>query len=256
VREVYAPVLAADFATVELVKTAANAFLAAKISFINAMAEVCETAGGDVRTLSEALGHDARIGGKFLRAGVGFGGGCLPKDIRAFAHRAAELGVDLGFLHAVDAVNMRHRDRVIELARELCGSGLLGARVAVLGAAFKPGSDDVRDSPALNVAARLDLDGTDVTVYDPEAMDNARKAFPLLGYAMSLEEALRGADLVLHLTEWPQFREIDPERVRPLVCRPQIVDGRGYSMRTSGPRGAGSSERWAQARVPTGRARE
>ncbi|MGI5137659.1 MULTISPECIES: UDP-glucose dehydrogenase family protein [unclassified Streptomyces] len=233
-REVYAPVLAAgtplvtaDFATAELVKTAANAFLATKISFINAMAEVCEAAGGDVRTLAEALGYDDRIGKKFLRAGVGFGGGCLPKDIRAFAHRAGELGVDLGFLHAVDAINMRRRDRVIELARELCGGGLLGARVAVLGAAFKPDSDDIRDSPALNVAARLDLDGADVTVYDPEAMDNARKAFPLLGYAMSLEEALRGADLVLHLTEWPQFREIDPEWAGSLVCRPRIVDGRG-----------------------------
>ncbi|MFF9407384.1 UDP-glucose dehydrogenase family protein [Streptomyces anandii] len=233
-RQVYAPVLAAgtplvvtDFATAELVKTAANSFLATKISFINAMAEVCEAAGGDVRKLAEALGHDDRIGHTFLRAGVGFGGGCLPKDIRAFAHRAAELGVDLGFLRAVDAINMRRRDRVITLARELCGGTVLGARVAVLGAAFKPDSDDVRDSPALNVAARLDLDGADVTVYDPEAMDNARKAFPLLGYALSLEEALRGADLVLHLTEWPQFREVDPGWARGLVYRPRIVDGRG-----------------------------
>ncbi len=233
-RSVYAPVLAAgtplvvtDFATAELVKTAANSFLATKISFINAMAEVCEAAGGDVGKLSEALGHDERIGQKFLRAGVGFGGGCLPKDIRAFAHRAAELGVDLGLLRAVDAINMRRRDRVVELARQLCGGTVLGARVAVLGAAFKPDSDDVRDSPALNVAARLDLDGADVTVYDPAAMDNARKAFPLLGYAMSVEEALRGAELVLHLTEWPQFRALDPERAVSLVCRPRIVDGRG-----------------------------
>ncbi|MFF8591382.1 UDP-glucose dehydrogenase family protein [Streptomyces sp. NPDC015220] len=233
-RCVYGPVLAAgtplvvtDFATAELVKTAANSFLATKISFINAMAEVCEAVGGDVRSLSEALGHDGRIGREFLRAGVGFGGGCLPKDIRAFAHRAAELGVDLGFLREVDAINMRRRDRVIELARQLCGGRLLGARVAVLGAAFKPDSDDVRDSPALNVAARLDLDGADVTVYDPEAMDNARKAFPLLGYALSVEEALRGAELVLHLTEWPQFRVIDPRRAAELVRRPRIVDGRG-----------------------------
>jgi UDPglucose 6-dehydrogenase len=233
-RQVYGTVLAAgtplvvtDFATAELVKTAANSFLATKISFINAMAELCEAAGGDVRQLSEALGHDDRIGRSFLRAGVGFGGGCLPKDIRAFAYRAAELGVDLGFLRAVDAINMRRRDRVIELARQLCGDGLLGARVAVLGAAFKPDSDDVRDSPALNVAARLGLDGADVTVYDPEAMDNARKEYPLLGYAMSVEEALRGADLVLHLTEWPQFRELDPRRAASLVHRPRIVDGRG-----------------------------
>ncbi|GGN83473.1 UDP-glucose 6-dehydrogenase [Streptomyces albiflavescens] len=233
-RAVYAPVLAAgtplvtaDFPTAELVKTAANAFLATKISFINAMAEVCEAAGGDVSVLAEAIGHDERIGRTFLRAGVGFGGGCLPKDIRAFAHRADELGVSLGFLREVDAINMRRRDKVVDLARELCGGGVLGARIAVLGAAFKPDSDDIRDSPALNVAARLGLDGADVTVYDPEAMDNARKAYPLLGYAVSPEEALRGADLVLHLTEWPRFRELDPGRLVSLVSRPRIVDGRG-----------------------------
>ncbi|WP_405870054.1 MULTISPECIES: UDP-glucose dehydrogenase family protein [unclassified Streptomyces] len=233
-RQVYAPVLdagtplvTADFPTAELVKTAANAFLATKISFINAMAEVCEASGGDVGVLAEAIGYDDRIGSKFLRAGVGFGGGCLPKDIRAFAHRADELGVSLAFLREVDAINMRRRDKVVGLARELCGGTVLGARVAVLGAAFKPDSDDIRDSPALNVAARLRLDGADVTVYDPEALDNARKAFPLLGYALSAEEALGGADLVLHLTEWPQFREIDPERAARLVSRPRIVDGRG-----------------------------
>ncbi|GAA2220553.1 UDP-glucose/GDP-mannose dehydrogenase family protein [Streptomyces nogalater] len=243
-RAVYAPVLAAgtplvtaDFPTAELVKTAANAFLATKISFINAMAEVCEAAGGDVRTLAEALGHDDRIGPKFLRAGVGFGGGCLPKDIRAFAHRAGELGVPLRLLREVDAINMRRRDRVVELARELCGGAVLGARVAVLGAAFKPGSDDIRDSPALAVAARLRLEGADVTVYDPVAADNARKAFPLLGYAATAEDALRGADLVLHLTEWPQFREIDPERAATLVARPRIVDGRGVL----------DADRWAAA---------
>ncbi|MEV6545054.1 UDP-glucose/GDP-mannose dehydrogenase family protein [Streptomyces sp. NPDC051665] len=233
-RQVYAPVLdagtplvTADFPTAELVKTAANAFLATKISFINAMAELCEAADGDVGVLAEAIGYDDRIGGKFLRAGVGFGGGCLPKDIRAFAHRADELGVSLAFLREVDAINMRRRDKVVELARELCGGSVPGARIAVLGAAFKPDSDDIRDSPALNVAARLRLDGADVTVYDPQALDNARKAFPLLGYAVSAEEALRGADLVLHLTEWPQFREIDPERAAQLVSRPRIVDGRG-----------------------------
>ncbi|MFF7071362.1 UDP-glucose/GDP-mannose dehydrogenase family protein [Streptomyces pseudovenezuelae] len=243
-RQVYAPVLdagtplvTADFPTAELVKTAANAFLATKISFINAMAEICEAAGGDVGVLAEAIGYDDRIGKKFLRAGVGFGGGCLPKDIRAFAHRAGELGVSLDFLREVDAINMRRRDKVVEMARELCGGSVLGARIAVLGAAFKPDSDDIRDSPALNVAARLRLDGADVTVYDPEALDNARKAFPLLGYALSAEEALQGADLVLHLTEWPQFREIDPERAARLVTRALIVDGRG----------ALDGERWAAA---------
>ncbi|MFJ8821701.1 UDP-glucose dehydrogenase family protein [Streptomyces sp. NPDC102467] len=236
-REVYAPVLGAgtplvtaDFPTAELVKTAANAFLATKISFINAMAEVCEVAGGDVSVLAEAIGHDDRIGPKFLRAGVGFGGGCLPKDIRAFAHRAEELGAPLAFLREVDAINMRRRERVVELARELCGGpgrSVMGARIAVLGAAFKPDSDDIRDSPALNVAARLQLDGADVTVYDPEAMDNARKAFPLLGYALSAREALHRADVVLHLTEWAEFRALDPAQVRHWVSRPRIVDGRG-----------------------------
>ncbi|MFG2557760.1 UDP-glucose dehydrogenase family protein [Streptomyces sp. NPDC048496] len=233
-REVYALVLAAgtplvsvDFPTAELVKTAANAFLATKISFINAMAEVCEAAGGDIGKLAEAIGHDDRIGAKFLRAGVGFGGGCLPKDIRAFAHRAEELGVSLGFLREVDAINMRRRDRVVELTRELCGGSVMGARVSVLGAAFKPDSDDIRDSPALNVAARLQLDGADVTVHDPVAMDNARKAFPLLGYALSAEEAIRGADAVLHLTEWAQYGELDPVRLTGLARTPRLVDGRG-----------------------------
>ncbi|MFF3326483.1 UDP-glucose dehydrogenase family protein [Streptomyces sp. NPDC002889] len=235
-REVYAPVIAAgtpvvtsDFPTAELVKTAANAFLATKISFINAMAELCETAGADVSVLAEAIGHDARIGNRFLRAGVGFGGGCLPKDIRAFAARAEELGTgrSLAFLREVDAINMRRRDRVVELARQLCGGSVHGHRVTVLGAAFKPDSDDIRDSPALNVAARLQLDGADVTVYDPKAMDSARKSYPLLGYALSAEEAVTRADVVLHLTEWREFAELDPHRLASLASHARIVDGRG-----------------------------
>ncbi len=235
-REVYAPVIAAgtpvvttDFPTAELVKTAANAFLATKISFINAMAEVCEAADADVSVLARAIGHDERIGARFLRAGVGFGGGCLPKDIRAFMARAEELGTgrSLAFLREVDAINLRRRDRVVELARELCGGSLLGKRVGVLGAAFKPESDDIRDSPSLNVAARLRLDGADVSVYDPKAMDNARKSHPLLGYALSAEDAVRGAEVVLHLTEWQEFRELDPAALVPLAHHPRIVDGRG-----------------------------
>ncbi|MFI1799579.1 UDP-glucose dehydrogenase family protein [Streptomyces sp. NPDC020379] len=235
-REVYAPVIAAgtpvvttDFPTAELVKTAANAFLATKISFINAMAELCEAADADVSVLARAIGHDERIGARFLRAGVGFGGGCLPKDIRAFMARAEELGTgrSLAFLREVDAINLRRRDRVVELARELCGGSLPGRRVAVLGAAFKPESDDIRDSPALNVAARLQLGGADVSVYDPKAMDNARKTHPPLSYALSAEDAVRGADVVLHLTEWREFRELDPAALAPLARHPRIVDGRG-----------------------------
>ncbi|MBP0455543.1 UDP-glucose/GDP-mannose dehydrogenase family protein [Kitasatospora sp. RG8] len=234
-REVYADPIAAgvpfvvtDYATAELVKAAANSFLATKISFINAMAEVCEAAGADVTLLSTALGHDERIGRKFLNAGLGFGGGCLPKDIRAFMARAGELGADqaLTFLREVDSINMRRRSRMVELAREQCDGGFLGRRVAVLGAAFKPNSDDIRDSPALNVAAQIQLQGAQVTVYDPKAMDNARKMFPGLAYADSPLEAAEGAHVVLHLTEWQEFRALAPEELGAVVAERRLLDGR------------------------------
>ncbi|MFI8284849.1 UDP-glucose dehydrogenase family protein [Streptomyces albidoflavus] len=235
-REVYrtpvaegSPFIVTDFPTAELVKTAANSFLATKISFINAMAEVCEAADGDVAKLAEALGHDDRIGAKFLRAGIGFGGGCLPKDIRAFMARAGELGADqaLTFLREVDSVNMRRRGHMVELALEALGTtSFLGKRVAVLGATFKPDSDDVRDSPALNVAGQIHLQGGQVTVYDPKGMDNARRIFPTLGYAGSALEAVRGADVVLHLTEWREFRELDPAELAAAVATPTLLDGR------------------------------
>ncbi|MEV7021904.1 UDP-glucose/GDP-mannose dehydrogenase family protein [Kitasatospora sp. NPDC093558] len=234
-REVYAepvaagvPFVVTDYATAELVKTAANSFLATKISFINAMAEVCEAAGADVTQLSTALAYDERIGGKFLNSGLGFGGGCLPKDIRAFMARAGELGADqaLTFLREVDSINMRRRSRMVELAREQCGGGFLGRRVAVLGAAFKPNSDDIRDSPALNVAAQIQLQGAQVTVYDPKAMDNARKMFPSLTYADSPLEAAEGAHVVLHLTEWQEFRTLDPTALGAVVAERRLLDGR------------------------------
>ncbi|MER5719285.1 UDP-glucose/GDP-mannose dehydrogenase family protein [Streptomyces sp. NPDC002132] len=235
-REVYAgpvaegtPFLVTDFPTAELVKTSANSFLATKISFINAMAEVCEAAGGDVAKLAEAIGHDDRIGKKFLRAGIGFGGGCLPKDIRAFMARAGELGADqaLTFLREIDSINMRQRGQMVELAREALGGGpFLGRRVAVLGATFKPDSDDVRDSPALNVAGQIHLQGGQVTVYDPKGMENARRVFPTLGYAETALEAVRGADIVLHLTEWREFRELDPAALGEAAAARLILDGR------------------------------
>jgi UDPglucose 6-dehydrogenase len=234
-RAVYAPLLDAgvplvvtDLPTSELVKAAANAFLATKISFINAMAEVCEAAGADVTLLAKALSYDDRIGGKFLGAGLGFGGGCLPKDIRAFMARAGELGADqaLTFLREVDAINMRRRARLVDLAREQCGGSFLGRRIAVLGAAFKPDSDDIRDSPALNVAAQIQLQGGDVSVYDPKAMDNARKMYPSLTYVDGAVEACRGAHLVLHLTEWKEFRAMDPAALGEIVAERKIVDGR------------------------------
>ncbi|MGW7351254.1 UDP-glucose dehydrogenase family protein [Streptomyces sp. NPDC054784] len=234
-REVYAgpiaegsPFVVTDFPTAELVKTAANSFLATKISFINAMAEVCEAADGDVVRLAEAIGYDDRIGGKFLRAGIGFGGGCLPKDLRAFMARAGELGADqaLTFLREIDSINMRRRSHMVELTRNAVGGTLLGKRVAVLGATFKPDSDDVRDSPALNVAGQLHLQGAQVTVYDPKGMENARAIFPTLGYAPSALEAVRAADVVLHLTEWREFRELDPAALGEAVAERLLLDGR------------------------------
>jgi UDPglucose 6-dehydrogenase len=222
------PVVVTDFATAQLVKVAANAFLATKISFINAMAEVCEATGGDVTMLSKALSYDDRIGGRFLHAGLGFGGGCLPKDIRAFMARAGELGVDqaLSFLKEVDAINLRRRARMVEIAREEVGGSFGGMRVAVLGAAFKPNSDDIRDSPALDVASTIQRQGAAVCLYDPAAMDNARIKYPELGYRDSALEAAKGADLVLHLTEWAEFREMDPDVLAEVVAERRMVDGR------------------------------
>ncbi|MGP3967948.1 UDP-glucose dehydrogenase family protein [Streptomyces sp. 6N223] len=234
-RELYAtpiaegsPFLTTDMPTAELVKTAANAFLSTKISFINAMAEVCEAAGGDVVRLAEALGHDERIGRKYLRPGIGFGGGCLPKDIRAFMARAGELGAAeaLSFLREIDAINMRRRVLMVELTRETVGGSLLGKRVAVLGAAFKPDSDDVRDSPALNIAGQLHLQGAEVTVYDPKAMRNAQAVFPTLRYAATALDAAQGAHAVLHLTEWREFRDLDPAALGDAVTTRHILDGR------------------------------
>ena len=222
------PLVVTDYATAELVKVAANAFLATKISFINAMAEVCEATGADVVDLADALGHDARIGRRFLNAGIGFGGGCLPKDIRAFIHRAGELGVEdaMSFLRHIDDVNQRQRDRVVHIAAAMVGGKLAGSRVAVWGAAFKPDSDDVRDSPALWVAGQLQLNGARVRVHDPRANQTAGARFPTLSYTDSAIEACRDADLVLHLTEWPEFRRIAPADLDGVVARPQIFDGR------------------------------
>ncbi|MCU1688614.1 MAG: putative UDP-glucose/GDP-mannose dehydrogenase family protein, partial [Jatrophihabitantaceae bacterium] len=222
------PVIVMDFATAELVKVAANSFLATKISFINAMAEVCEAVGADVTLLADAIGRDDRIGRRFLSAGLGFGGGCLPKDIRAFIARAEELKVDqaVSFLKEIDGINQRRRIRTLDLGAELIGGHYRGKRIAVLGAAFKPDSDDVRDSPALDVAATAHERGGDVIVYDPQAMEPARKKQPQLTYASSVEEALRGADLVMLLTEWSQFRALDPRRIYSWVKTPNILDGR------------------------------
>jgi UDPglucose 6-dehydrogenase len=222
------PVIVTDFATAELVKVAANSFLATKISFINAMAEVCEATGADVTALADAIGHDERIGHRFLRSGLGFGGGCLPKDIRAFIARAGELGVDqaVSFLREVDEINLRRRARTLELGLDLVDGTYRGTRIAVLGAAFKPNSDDVRDSPALDVAASIERRGGDVVIYDPHAIENARRVQPGLIYVESLEEALLGADVTMLLTEWDEFRSMDPAVVGKLVGQRNIVDGR------------------------------
>jgi UDPglucose 6-dehydrogenase len=234
-REVYAtnlkentPWVRADLPTAELVKVAANSFLATKISFINAMAEICEAAGGDVTILAKAIGYDPRIGNRFLQAGIGFGGGCLPKDIRAFMARAEELGAKqaVEFLKEVDAINLRARQRIIELVRKDLSEDLVGKKVAILGAAFKPDSDDVRDSPALDIAAQIQAAGAIVTVHDPKAIANAQKRFPALKFAEDINSTLKDAEIVLHLTEWKIYREINPAQVKSLVKTAIMIDGR------------------------------
>ncbi|MGB3910680.1 MAG: UDP-glucose/GDP-mannose dehydrogenase family protein [Pseudolysinimonas sp.] len=250
------PLVVADLATAELVKVAANSFLATKISYINAMAEVCEATGADVDLLATALSYDDRIGGRFLKPGLGFGGGCLPKDIRAFRHRAEELGIgqSVAFLGEVDAINIRRRERTVDLVRELAGGDLTGVRVAALGAAFKPNSDDVRDAPALDVARLLYLEGAHVVVYDPEANANAHRAYPDLDYVDSLGDATDGAEVVVLLTEWDEFRSADPGLLGHIVAQRRIVDARhaldaeryraaGWEYRALGrPDGAGAAQ--------------
>jgi UDPglucose 6-dehydrogenase len=234
-REVFAtpiaegsPVVVSNRETAELVKAAANAFLATKISFINALAEMCDVTGADVSLLADSLGFDNRIGRGMLNAGPGYGGGCLPKDLRSFMARAGELGVEeiITFLRAVDEINRRRRSRIIDVAHELVGADWAGRKVAVLGAAFKAGTDDVRSSPALDIAGRIQLHGATVTVYDPQATENARQVRPTLNYASSATQACEGAHVVLHLTEWPEFRELDPAELKTVVSNPVIVDGR------------------------------
>ncbi|MEI6307013.1 MAG: UDP-glucose/GDP-mannose dehydrogenase family protein [Actinomycetes bacterium] len=241
-KEVYAanlsentPWVRADLPTAELVKVAANSFLATKISFINAMAEICEAAGGDVTVLAKAIGYDPRIGSRFLQAGIGFGGGCLPKDIRAFMARAEELGAKqaVEFLKEIDAINLRARQRIIELVRKDLSDDLQGKKVAILGAAFKPDSDDVRDSPALDIAAQIQAAGAVVTVHDPKAIANAQKRFPALKFAEDIDNTLKDAEIVLHLTEWKIYREIDPIKAKSLVKSAIMIDGRNALDRTS-----------------------
>lgn len=246
-REVYAipiatgtPVIVCDLPTAELVKVSANAFLATKISFINAIAEVCDAAGADVNVLADALGYDPRIGRQFLNAGLGFGGGCLPKDIRALIHRSSELGATkaASLLQQVDEINMAQRLRVIDMTIEACGGSVLNRRIGVLGAAFKPLTDDVRDSPALNVAAALHLRGAQVVVYDPEANETAQKIFPTLIYAVSIDEAATNSDALLVLTEWNDFKDADPVALADLVASPIVIDARNcldaHAWRTAG----------------------
>ncbi|WP_019180964.1 UDP-glucose dehydrogenase family protein [Microbacterium yannicii] len=235
-REVYhpavgkgTPFIVTDLATAELVKVAANAFLATKISFINAMAEIAEVTGADVTQLADAIGHDARIGRRFLGAGIGFGGGCLPKDIRAFSARAEELGrgESVAFLREVDAINLRRRDRAVDLVVGAFGGSVFKKNITVLGAAFKPHSDDIRDSPALDVAVRLHGLGAWVTITDPAALENAERLHPQLNYVADRDEAIRGADALILVTEWDEYRrELAPEHASTLATGRVVIDGR------------------------------
>jgi len=236
IRELYGPILAGtdvplvvtDIATTELVKGSANAFLALKISFINAIADLCEATGADVSVLAAAIGHDERIGRKGMYPGLGYGGGCLPKDLRAFGARAQELGADLvvDLLNTVERANDSRRDRVIDLVAQACGGEVTAHRIAVWGASFKPGTDDVRDSPALDVAVRLQRAGADVVVFDPEAMANAKAEAPQLTYAAGAEDAICAAEVVVLGTEWPVFASADPVALADLPVRRVLVDAR------------------------------
>ena len=245
-KDVYKPIIdlgtpwiRADLPTAELVKVAANSFLATKISFINAMAEICEAAGGDVTVLAKAIGYDPRIGSRFLQAGIGFGGGCLPKDIRAFMARAQELGANqaLEFLREIDAINLRARQRVIDVVRADLSEDLTQYKIAVLGATFKPDSDDVRDSPALDIAVQLNAAGAKVVAHDPKGIEPARKRFPDLDYRESVLDAVKDVDAILHLTEWKEYRELDPQVIGTLVKSKFLIDGRNMLDR----------EKWRQA---------
>jgi UDPglucose 6-dehydrogenase len=233
------PFITTDLATSEMVKVAANSFLATKISFINAMAEICEVANADVLTLSRALGYDERIGSRYLHAGLGFGGGCLPKDIRAFSARAGELGAAdaVSFLREIDKINQRRRERLVSVVSGIVGGDFLGKKIAVLGASFKPNSDDVRDSPALNVAAAMHLKGASVRVHDPKAIENAKRLFPTLTYCSNIEDACRNVEVLVLATEWDEYQNIDPVSFRGLVRRPILVDARN----------AMNHEVWAQS---------
>jgi UDPglucose 6-dehydrogenase len=223
-----APVLVMDLETAELVKMSANAFLATRLSFVNVLAEVCEATGADVTALTAALACDDRIGRRFLTPGLGYGGGCLPKDVRAFGAVAAELGVSslATLLGEVDVINLRCRSRTVDLARAVLGGSLAGRRVGVLGAAFKPGSDDVRNSASLDVCGRLHAEGAIVTVHDPVAVPSAALVRPDLRYAESALLAAAGADLVLHLTDWEEYRLIDPHVLGAVVARRLVIDAR------------------------------
>ena len=221
------PTVVTDYATAELVKVSANAFLATKISFINAMAEIAEVTGADVTQLADAIGFDARIGRRFLNAGVGFGGGCLPKDIRAFRARAEELGVgdSLSFLRNVDEINLRRRQKPVDLVVEHLG-GVSGRKIAVLGLSFKPESDDIRDSPALDVAINLRGLGANVIATDPQAIPNSRARHPQLTFVETADEALANAEAVILVTEWPEYVGLDPVSTGELVANKLVIDGR------------------------------
>ncbi|AEQ07457.1 UDP-glucose/GDP-mannose dehydrogenase family protein [Corynebacterium pseudotuberculosis] len=221
------PMIVTDFASAELSKLAANAFLATKVSFINAIAEVCEAQGGDVVAVAQTMGCDARIGADFLGSGLGFGGGCLPKDVRGFAATARENGASgaAELLSGVEKLNRQLPETYVDALNQMLGK-LRGARVAFLGCAFKPGSDDVRESPALALARQLAHKGARVCMYDPQAMGTARSVAPELDYAESIAQVLIDADAIVLATEWPEFVSLDPDFAAGLVRKKNILDAR------------------------------
>jgi UDPglucose 6-dehydrogenase len=209
----------------ELIKHASNSFLALKISYANVIADLCEKIGADVEEVTHAMGLDPRIGGQFLRAGLGFGGFCFPKDVQAFIHLAGTVGVDFDILKAAERVNKERIGKFFEKIRQALWV-IKGKRVAVLGLAFKANTDDVRFSPALEVARCLHEEGAIVHATDPEAISRAKQILPELTYHEDPYEALKDAEAALICTEWDQFRKLDWERVSKIMARPLVIDGR------------------------------
>ena len=221
-----ATIMITDLRTAEMIKYASNAFLATKISFINEIANICEALGADVKEVATGMGFDKRIGRAFLDAGIGYGGSCFPKDVLALAHMAKERGRHPQLLQAVMDINADRRKQTVDKLRELIGGSLQGKKIGVLGLAFKPNTDDMRDAPALEVIKLIEAEGGCVQAYDPVAMSVARQIMPRLELAVNAYECATGCDAVILMTEWNEFKQLDLRRMKNLMKSPILIDAR------------------------------